>query len=266
MHADLDYLKINRALWDQRTPYHVASAFYDQEGFMRGRTSLNAIELALLGEVAGKSLLHLQCHFGQDSLSLARMGAKVTGVDFSRPAIDKAAETNRQLGLDARFICSDVYALPANLAESFDLVFTSYGVLGWLPDMRRWAQVVAGHLKPGGRLVLVEFHPVVFMFNNALTGIAYSYFNREPIVDTSTGTYAERDAPIEGQEVGWNHPLSEVIQCLIDAGLSLSSIEEFDYSMYGCFENMIETSPGKFQIRGMEGKMPLLYALSAVKR
>jgi SAM-dependent methyltransferase len=265
MRAEVCYIEINRALWDARTPYHVASATYDQDGFLKGRTSLTEIELDVLGDLAGKSLLHLQCHFGQDTLSLARMGARVTGIDFSGEAIAKAAEFAHQLGIDARFICTDIYELPAHLDQQFDLVFTSYGVLGWLPDMQRWAQIVARHLKPGGRFVLVEFHPMVFMLNNALTQIEYSYFNREPIIEISTGTYADRAAPIENKEIGWNHPISEVLQNLLEAGLTLSSFAEFDYSPFGCFENMIETAAGQFQVRGLEGKLPLVYRVVAEK-
>jgi 2-polyprenyl-3-methyl-5-hydroxy-6-metoxy-1,4-benzoquinol methylase len=257
-----DYLEINRALWEQRTPYHVASAFYDQAGFLEGRSSLMPIEQTLLGDITGKTLLHLQCHFGQDTLSLARLGASVTGVDFSSSAIRIANETNEQLRLGARFICSDVYALEGKLTETFDIVFTSYGALGWLPDMQRWGQVVAAHLKPGGRAVIVEFHPMVFMLNDALTGIQYSYFNGEAIVGEVTGTYAEPEAPIAGREIGWNHPLSEVIQSLRTAGLHLESFDEFPYSPYNCFPNMVETSPGRYEIRGLEGKFPMIYSLA----
>ena len=260
-----NYIEINKALWDEKTHHHVSSAFYKMDDFLAGASSLKDIELALLGDVKGKSVLHLQCHFGQDSLSLARMGAQVTGVDFSGEAIKKAEELNRQLGLDARFICSDVYELPGKLEAQFDVVYTSYGVLGWLPDMKKWAGVVATFLKPGGAFVLVEFHPVVWMFNSEFTGVQYSYFNKEAIVETLTGTYADRNAAIQKTEIGWNHDLSEVLQNLIDAGLHIATFQEFDYSPYSCFRNAVEISPGKFQINGLEGKIPIVYALKAVK-
>ena len=177
-----DYIAINRALWDQKTEHHFNSEFYDVEGFLQGRSSLNDIELELLGSVSGKTVLHLQCHFGQDTLSLARLGAHVTGVDLSGAAIAKARELNDTLGLGAQFICCDLYELPGILDNQFDIVFTSYGTIGWLPDINRWAQVVAKYLKPGGQFVFVDFHPVVWMFSNDFSRVQYAYFNGGPIV------------------------------------------------------------------------------------
>ena len=260
-----NYIEVNKALWDEKTKHHVSSAFYKMDDFMNGVASLNDIELSLLGDVKGKTILHLQCHFGQDTLSLARMGAKVTGVDFSGEAIKKARELNEQLGLDAQFVCSDIYELPRELEGQFDIVFTSYGVLGWLPDMKKWAQVVGQYIKPRGFFVLVEFHPVVWMFNNDFTAIEYPYFNKDAIIETVTGTYADRDAEIKMLEIGWNHDLSEVIQNLIDAGLSIVSFQEFDTSPYNCFRNAVEISASKFQIKGLEGTIPMVYALKACK-
>ncbi len=265
MNAPDNYIEVNKALWDEKTNHHVGAAFYKMDEFLQGATSLKGIELGLLGDVTGKKVLHLQCHFGQDTLSLARMGADVTGVDFSGEAIKKAGELNEQLGLSAKFICTDIYTLPEKLDEQFDIVYTSYGVLGWLPDMKRWAEVAAWYVKPGGRLILVEFHPVVWMFNNDFSAIQYSYFNKEAIIETLSGTYADRNAAIEMTEIGWNHDLSSVMQGLIDAGLSITSFREFDTSPFNCFRNTIEISPGKFQIKGLEGKIPMVYALEARK-
>jgi ubiquinone/menaquinone biosynthesis C-methylase UbiE len=261
-----NYIEVNKALWDKKTVYHVDSAFYAVDDFINGKSSLNDIELGLLGDVKGKSVLHLQCHFGQDTLSLARMGAKATGVDFSEVAIDKARELNEQLQLDATFICSDIYELPAVLDTKFDIVFTSYGTIGWLPDMQRWAQVVARYLKPGGQFVFVDFHPVVWMFNNEFSDFQFSYFNRGAIIETQQGTYADTNAAIAAEEIGWNHSLSEVFQNLIEAGLQIRSFNEVDYSPYNCFSKMVEVAPGKFQISGLEGKIPMLYALDAVRQ
>ena len=265
MGIELNYLEVNRALWDEKTKHHVGSAFYRTEEFIKGKSTLNDVELGLLGDVRGKSVLHLQCHFGQDSLSLARMGAKVTGVDFSGEAIKTARELNGRLGLDVTFICTDIYELARKLDQQFDIVFSSYGTIGWLPDMERWAGVVARFLKPGGAFVFAEFHPAVWMFNNDFTAVAYSYFNREPIIETLEGTYADRDADIKMKEIGWNHDLAEVLQNLINAGLNLTVFRELDHSPYDCFQNTVEISPGKFQIKGMEGKLPMMYALKAVK-
>lgn len=261
-----NYIEINRALWDTKTAFHVASGFYGTEQFIQGKSSLNDIELQLLGDVKGKSILHLQCHFGQDSLSLARMGANVTGVDFSGVAIDRARDLNDQLGLNAVFICSDVYDLPAHLDKQFDIVFTSYGTIGWLPDMKQWANIVARYTKPGGRFVFAEFHPVVWMFSNDFSHIQFPYFNIEPIIETSVGTYADRSAPISAKEIGWNHNLAEVFQNIIDAGLQIQAFAEFDYSPYNCFSNMIEVSPGRFQISGLQHKIPMVYTLLAQRQ
>lgn len=259
------YLDHNKALWNEKTRHHVDSGFYAQEAFLGGASSLKQIELDLLGNVTGSTVLHLQCHFGQDSLSLARMGASVTGADLSDKAIEKATALAAELKLDARFVCSDLYSLPAVLDDRFDTVFTTYGVLGWLPDMRRWAAVVAHFLKPGGRLILVEFHPAVWMFDNDFTHIAYSYFNKETIVEHESGTYADRSAPIQLPSVSWNHPLGDVLQALIDAGLRIDVFREYDWSPYNCFSNTVETGPGMFHIKGMEGKLPMVYAVRAVK-
>ena len=265
MNGPLNYIEVNKALWDAKTKHHTDSAFYDTDSFLKGRSSLNDIELGLLGDVSGKTILHLQCHFGQDTLSLARVGAITTGVDFSIEAINKARELNKQLGLSAEFVCTDIYELPGALDKQFDIVYTSYGVIGWLPDMHRWAQIVARYLKPGGRFVFVEFHPVVWMFNSEFSFVQYSYFNRDAIVETISGTYADRDAPVKHVEIGWNHDLSEVIQNLIAAGLRIDAFKEYDYSPYNCFSNMVMVEPGKFQIAGSEGKMPMLYSLVATK-
>jgi 2-polyprenyl-3-methyl-5-hydroxy-6-metoxy-1,4-benzoquinol methylase len=189
----MNYLEMNRAGWNAKTPVHVNSAFYDMPGFLAGNTSLKDLELGLLGDVKGKRVLHLQCHFGQDSLSLARMGAHVTGVDFSDVAIEKATSLAAELQLDATFIHSDVYSLKEHLSGSFDIVFTSYGTIGWLPDLKLWADIVQYFLKPGGQFVMVDFHPVVWMFDERFQSVTYSYFNTGPIVERSEGTYADRD-------------------------------------------------------------------------
>ncbi len=264
MHAEDKYIDVNRELWNAKTPYHIQSAFYDNDAFIAGNTTLKEPELALLGDVKGKEILHLQCHFGQDTMSLARMGAKCTGMDLSDVAIDKAKKLNSQLRLDAEFVCSDVYKLLEVLDKQFDIVFTTYGVLGWLPDMQRWANVVSHFLKPGGKLVLVEFHPLVWVFDNAFTHVQYSYFNKEAIVEVLDGTYADKGAGIAMEEIGWNHPLSDVLQGLINAGLRIHTFKEYDYSPYNCFANMVDVD-GKFYIKGMEGKLPMMYAVVAEK-
>jgi len=257
------YIELNRKLWDERVGHHMSSSFYKMDEFLKGHTSLNDIELDLLGDINGKTVLHLQCHFGQDTLSLARMGAKVTGVDLSPKGIEKARELNEQLGLDAKFICCNLYDLPQHLDDQFDVVFTSYGTVGWLPDMQRWAQVVSKYLKTGGLFIMAEFHPVVWMYNDAFTEIKYPYFNKEQIEETEEGTYTDRNAAIKLKSIGWNHDLAEVLQSLLNEGLQLQVFAEYDHSPYNVFTRMTEAMPGKFQLK--DGKLPLVYALKMTR-
>lgn len=266
MQQENNYIDINRALWNERTVHHLKSDFYDMEGFLPGKSSLKEIELSLLGDIKGKTLLHLQCHFGQDTLSLARMGAKVTGVDLSDKAIDTANELAAQLQQDARFIRSDIYELPNLHHEQYDIVFTSYGTIGWLPDIKRWAGVVSTFLKPGGQFVFAEFHPAVWMFDNDFTHVQYSYFNSEAIVENEEGTYADKSAPIALTSVGWNHGLAEVVQALINEGLTIEVLNEYDYSPWHFTGKTVKAGEDKYYIQGMEGKLPLVYALRAVKK
>ena len=259
------YLEINKKLWNDKVAHHVASEFYDMPGFLAGKSSLKQLELDLLGNVAGKTILHLQCHFGQDTISLAKMGATATGVDFSETAIEKAMELAVSMNVNAKFVCADIYSLPSILNEQFDLVFTSYGTIGWLPDMDKWAAVVAQFLKPGGQFIFAEFHPVVWMYDNDFAKITYSYFNKEAIIETLPGTYADKSAPLNNTEIGWNHPISEVLNALLGKGLRLQQFGEYDYSPYNCFSNMEEYEPGKFRIKHFENKIPMVYSIVATK-
>ena len=258
----MDYLALNRAHWNARTPAHLRSEFYDVAGWLAGKDSLRDIELSLLpADLAGKTVLHLQCHFGQDTLSLARRGAVVTGVDLSDRAIGAARELAQRAGLPARFINCDLYSLSEHLDERFDIVFTTYGTIGWLPDLDRWARIVARYLKPGGRFVFVEFHPFAWLWNEERTGIRYGYFNREPIVEESQGSYTDGSKDVRGTEVSWDHPVSEVITALLGAGLRLHHFREYDYSPYACFPDLVRVGEERYQLRQMPGLIPLCYSL-----
>lgn len=261
-----DYININKETWNKKTAVHVASDFYNNEAFLNGKSSLNSFEIDLLGDVSQKKILHLQCHFGQDTLSLARLGAKVTGIDFSDQAIEKAKEYSKQLDLDASFICCDVYDTPNHLDEKFDIVFTSYGTIGWLPDMDKWAAIVSHFLKPGGTFVFVEFHPFVWMFDNDFKEVFYNYFKSEPIIEEETGTYADKKASLIQKTISWNHSISEVVNALIQNGLSIHSLNEYDYSPYNCLNGMEEFETGKFRIKTFENKVPLVYSIKASKK
>jgi SAM-dependent methyltransferase len=260
-----DYLEINRKLWDKRTSIHLESDFYDMPSFMKGKSSLKTIEMDLLGDISGKEVLHLQCHFGQDSISLARMGASVTGADLSEASILKAKELASELKADARFICCDLYRLPELLDKKFDLVFTSYGTIGWLPDLDRWASVITHFLKPGGQLLFVEFHPFVWMYDADFKKIEYRYFKSDPIIETEISTYADQQSDVGLKSVGWNHGISEVIEALLGHGLQIAALHEYDYSPYNCFKGMLEYEAGRFRIPHLGDKVPMVYAISAKK-
>ena len=266
MNPDLNYLDINKASWNRRTEFHMRSEFYGVKGFVEGKNSLKDIELSLLGDVKNKSILHLQCHFGQDTLSLARMGAKVTGIDLSDKAIEEANALAKKINTEASFICCDLYSLPEHLNEQFDSVFTSYGTIGWLPDLDKWAKIIHRYLKPGGKFVFVEFHPVVWMFDDDFKEVAYNYFNAGPIIEKESGTYADRNAAMNQEYVGWNHPTAEVLTSLLNNGFTLNSFEEYDYSPYNCFKEMVEVAPGKFRIPHMGKRIPMVFSLVAEKK
>lgn len=265
MNIDKQYIDINRASWNDRVAAHLASDFYDQQGFLNGKQTLKEIELDLLGDIRGKKVLHLQCHFGQDTISLARMGARVTGVDLADKAIAVARDLAEETGQDVQFVCCDLYDLPQHLDEQFDIVFTSYGTIGWLPDMDRWAALIHRYLKPGGSFIFAEFHPVVWMFDDDFTKVAYDYFNYETIVETTEGTYAQPDAELELANVNWNHGLAEVFTSLLHSGLVLNTFREYDYSPYPCFRNVKEIAPGRYRIAHLEKAIPMVYALRATK-
>jgi ubiquinone/menaquinone biosynthesis C-methylase UbiE len=261
-----DYIKINKASWNNKVDIHLSSEFYNQAGFLQGQTSLKEIELNLLGNIEGKSVLHLQCHFGQDSISLAKMGAKVTAIDFSEKAIEKGKEIAAQMNVDVEFICCDLYNLNSFLNKEFDIVFTSYGTIGWLPDLDKWASIINSFVKPDGKFVFVEFHPVVWMFDDQFEKVGYDYFNSGPIVEEYLGTYADKAADLKQSYVMWNHGLNEVFKALKNNHLQVDDFDEYDYSPYSCFLNTIEFEPGKFRIKKLEHKIPMVYSITAVKK
>ena len=258
-------IEANRKRWDALVDSHAKSKFYDMEGFKAGKTSLKAPELDLMGPVAGKTLLHLQCHFGQDTLSWARVGAQVTGMDISGNAIRLAESLSAELNVPSQFICCNLYDLPKHLNKEHDIIFTSYGGIPWLPDLEAWAKVIYPLLKPGGTMVLVEFHPTWMMLDFNNLEIIYSYFNRgEPYIELPEGSYVDHSnasEPVQMEECFWNHSLSEVIQNLLAQGLILERFEEYDYSAWNCFPGMAEVAPGKYMRPGKETMLPLMFGL-----
>jgi len=265
-----DEVKTNRELWDAITPAHVNSKFYDLEGFKRGRCTLDPLEIEEVGAVAAKSLLHLQCHFGLDTLSWARRGARVTGMDFSPPAIDQARLLATELGIDARFLCCDLYDMPGELKEKFDIVFTSGGVLCWLPDLAEWGRVVAKMLKPGGLFYLREFHPFSYCLDDreGLTEPRPHY----PYFDTGTplrfaggegGDYADPEAIVDKDSLEWPYALSKVLGSLLDAGLRLEFLHEFPWTSYKALPFLVEDAEGRWRMPDFPGGFPMMFSLAA---
>ena len=257
--SESHYFKMNRVGWDRRAEVHVESRFYDVDGFLAGASSLREIELTELHDVAGKKLLHLQCHFGLDTLSWVREGAICTGVDISPVAIQKARELAELANVTAQFVCSDIYGFEASPTESFDIVFTSYGAVCWLPDLSRWAKVVASNLAPGGRFYMVEFHPIY----DLLAG--YSYFTRSEPDINEEGTYTENGANAVAQLATWAHPISSVINALLAVGIEIERVSEFPYSPYNCFDGMVEREPGRFYLSHKGNDVPIVYSISGRK-
>lgn len=260
-----NYLEINKDSWSKKLEHHLDSDFYDMPAFMAGKNSLNPIELELLGDVRGKKILHLQCHFGQDTISLSRMGAEVTGVDFSEQSIAKGKELAQELGTSTQFICADVYNLLELLKEQFDIVFTTYGTIIWMPDIKRWAEVVGRFLKPGGKFVFADFHPFVWMHNDELDEVIYPYSNSQAIVEHEEGTYADEQAPIKSSNVTWNHGIGEVVNALVSNGVNLLDLQEYNYSPYPFLSNMEEAEPGKHRTKRFGDKVPLVYSILGEK-
>ena len=255
----MDYLRTNRESWDRRAELHFVSEFYDVDGFLSGNTSLQEIELAELPDLSGRRLLHLQCHFGLDTLSLARMGALCTGVDISPVAISKAFELNQKSNLDAKFICSDVYGFDREDDPQYDIVFTSYGAVCWLPDLEQWAKVIASNLVIGGTFFMAEFHPVYDLI------AGYSYFETSKPDVEEEGTYTENSGSFKATLITWAHPLSKVINSLINVGIEIQSINEYPYSPYPCFEGMEEQDRGRFYLMHSGQKTPLVYTIKGKK-
>lgn len=272
-----DYRNVNRASWDERVPAHVASAGYQVDRFAADPGFLSEVvrfDRPRLGDIGGLRGVHLQCHIGTDTVSLARLGASMTGLDFSVPAVAAARELAQRTGADATFVQGDVYAAPDLLGRGeFGLVYTGIGALCWLPDIRRWAEVVGVLLAPGGRLFLREGHPMLWSLADAredgLLVVEYPYFERpEPNVFDEGGTYVETDAVFEHNLTHeWNHGLAETITALMDAGLELTALAEHDSAPWAALPGMMEQSDdGEWRLADRPWRLPCTYTLQAVKR
>ncbi len=252
-------------MWDERVPIHVAGEFYDVEGFLAGRSPLRAFEIAELGSVADCTLVHAQCHFGLDTLSWARLGAAVTGLDFSAPAVAAATEIAARAGLQAEFVQANVYdAVDALRGRRFDIVYTGLGAILWLPDIKRWARTMAELVAPDGRFYLAEFHPFTEVFAEQSLAVTDSYFNRRPRVFNEAGTYADLEAPtVHNESVEWQHTLGDVVSALIAAGLRIEFLHEHDYTLFPRWPFLERRDDGSYRLPQEMPALPLMYSVLA---
>ncbi len=264
---------LNRALWDERVPIHVESEFYDTAGWLAGADSLRPFEVEELGDVAGKTLFHPQCHFGQDTLSWARHGARVTGLDFSEPAVEAARELAARAGIDADFVCADVYDAAAAVGDrTFDVVYTGIGAINWLDDIERWARTMASVCRPGGTLYFAEFHPVVDMLSPTVhedgvlpITLQQNYFGMAWHDGAEVaGTYADMGAATvhnETWEQSWT--IGEVVSAIADAGFRIELLHEHDFSLYPMYPFLEGRADGTFHLPDGQPSMPMMYSIRA---
>ena len=267
-----DWIEANKASWNERVGLHLrdTSGTYGLDAFKRGDDILGPIESAEVGDVAGKRLVHLQCHFGMDTLSLARRGAEVTGLDFSETAIEAARDFAAEQGVDVRFVVSDVHDAPAATGGGFDIAYVTWGALGWLPSMERWADAVSGCLRAGGYLYLAEGHPVMWLMQEDRDDfqVAYDWNTPEdaPIREDNETSYAGDGSTLENRTTfGWNHPLSSVIMALLDRGFRLDFLHEHDRIPWRAYPWMVDAGQRMFGIPDDRPKIPLAYSLKATK-
>jgi 2-polyprenyl-3-methyl-5-hydroxy-6-metoxy-1,4-benzoquinol methylase len=259
------YFEVNKTTWNEKVRIHANSNMYDLEAFKKGKSSLMSYEQKALGNVKEKSLLHLQCHFGQDTLSWSRLGAKCVGVDLSDTGINLAKELCEELKLDANFFCCNVLDTSELVKDEFDIVYTSYGVIGWLPELKPWGKMIAEKLNPGGVFYMVEFHPIVWMFDylEQKPIMKYGYMQDEVIYEEYDGTYANQDSKMISKEYGWNHGLSEVVNALTEAGLHIDYLNEHNESPYDVLPDLIKTDSGMYKTK--DQLYPLIFEIKATK-
>lgn len=260
-----DYASINRKWWNSVTSIHASSKLYNLEKFRKGKTSLQRTEIEEVGNVRGKTLLHLLCHFGMDTLSWARRGALVTGVDISESSVRLARKLSRETRVPAKFICSDIYALPDVLDQKYDIIFASYGVLLWLSNLRKFAKIVNHYLADGGLFYIIDLHP----FTNILScdfKLIYKYFDRGPFLDDADGSYTDWNEKVSGETYEWSYTMSDLINELVREGLKLEFVHEFPFTMYDQFPGFMEKNKkGQYVLRDKKIEIPLLFSLKAIR-
>jgi SAM-dependent methyltransferase len=262
----------NRRLWDRWTEINYASEMYDAAAFRAGADTLDPLDAAGMGDVRGKTVLHLQCHFGHDTLSLARRGAIVTGLDFSPKAIGLARSLSDEIGVPARFVEANVYdAVVALGGETFDVVFASAGVIGWLPDLAEWGRVVGSLVRSGGFFFLREFHPVAYLWDDDPAAkelrVKYPYFHDEtPLAFPNQPCYSNWDVPVSETEYGWVFSLADVVNAVIGGGLALEYVREHDYCTYGSHPLLQRCDDGLWRLPERFKPMPWMLSLRASRR
>ena len=257
--------ELNRAWWNERVPIHVASEFYDVPGFLAGASTLRAFELEELGDVDGRTLFHPQCHFGLDTLSWARRGARVTGLDFSAPAVAAAADIAHRAGIAAQFVEADVYdAAEAVGGERFDIVYTGLGAVTWLPDIERWARVMRELTAPGGRFYLAEFHPFSWVFGDDELDVQHPYFGGDGQVWDEDGSYADDGAKTQNNRtISFEHGVGEVISALIGAGFTIEFLHEHEYTLFQRWPFLERRDGGTYWMPEGRPPLPLMYSVGA---
>jgi 2-polyprenyl-3-methyl-5-hydroxy-6-metoxy-1,4-benzoquinol methylase len=263
------YYKTNLKYWNELVDIHSKSKEYNLEGFIRGESSLHSLELEALGDVSDMSLLHLQCHFGLDTLSWARLGATVTGIDFSEKAIQLARYLAQLLRIPAQFIHCSLYDLPSIHEGEYDIVYTSYGVINWLHDITRWGEIVSRYLKTGGTFFMAEFHPFMYIFEEEGSNLAIKnayWYNPRPTHYESERSYADREMILENRETyAWAHPLSDILDSLIRAGLTIREVKEYPYSVDEIYSNMATSKNGYRRFVRQDYQLPLMFSVKATK-
>lgn len=264
------FFETNLKRWNELVDINANSKSYDLKGFKLGKTSLLSIELEELGDVRGKTLLHLQCHFGMDTLSWARLGAEVTGVDFSDKAINLAKTLSEELQIPSKFIFSNIYDMPNVLDEKFDIVYTSYGAICWLPDMVKWAQIIRGYLKPGGIFYIIDNHPFGLLIDEHQEAfkVGYNYFSEgKPIYWNEDGAYADPSAKLKNREsYDWLHSMSAIMNALIYANFEIEFLHEFPFTFHNIHPDMKRREDGYWEFINLKFTVPMMFSIKAHKK
>ncbi|HUV38999.1 MAG TPA: class I SAM-dependent methyltransferase [Planctomycetota bacterium] len=264
-----DPIDVNRRYWDELAALHVHSGFYDVAGFKAGRCTLRPLDLEAVGDVTGKRLLHLMCHFGLDTLSWARRGARVTGCDFSAKAIELARNLAAECDIPAEFVCANLDDLPEHLSGEFDVVFTSEGVIPWLPDLKRWGEVIAHFLTPGGVFYVRNAHPFAAVFDDGadVPAIADPYFSdgKPRRWENCGASYAVGEGVASPHHYEWTHTLSDVINALVDAGLRIEHVQEYPYVYFRWYPFMTQHEDGFWHWAEYPDAIPFMFSIRATK-